>query len=147
MWACLLYAHLGRSASFSNDSRQAGWDLLRCHRVWFKANSIVDRVAESLFASQVAFRRLYRNVSQQKLNLVQRAVMAPDIAKVDPDRHLDPGLPAWNFRDEVLRWLLHGQQSLRSDPKDLLISFPGTSFHCLVSWTFGVGSAAPLTVS
>jgi hypothetical protein len=53
--------------------------------------------------------------------------MAPDIAKVDPDRHLDPGLPAWNFRDEVLRWLLHGQQSLRSDPKDLLISFHSTN--------------------
>jgi hypothetical protein len=53
------------------ESRQAGWDLLRSHRVWFQANSIVDRVAESLFAAQVAFRRLYRNVSQQKLNLLQ----------------------------------------------------------------------------
>jgi len=29
--------------------------------------------------------------------------MAPDIAKVDADRHLNLGLPAWNFSDEVLR--------------------------------------------
>ena len=34
--------------------------------------------------------------------------MAPDIAKVDADRHLNLGLPAWNFSDEVLPWLLHG---------------------------------------
>jgi hypothetical protein len=40
--------------------------------------------------------------------------MAPDIAKVDADRHLDLGVPAWNFSNEVLRWLLHGKQSLRS---------------------------------
>ncbi len=40
--------------------------------------------------------------------VVERAVMAPDIAKIDPDRPLDLGLPAWNFSDEVLRWLLHG---------------------------------------
>jgi hypothetical protein len=46
--------------------------------------------------------------------------MAPNIPKVDPDRHLQLGLPACNFRNEVLRWLLHGQQSLRSDPKELL---------------------------
>ena len=52
--------------------------------------------------------------------------MAPDIAKVDPDRHLHLGVPAWNFSDEVLRRLLHGKQSLRSDPKDLLIPFIGT---------------------
>jgi hypothetical protein len=31
----------------------------------------MDGVAESLLAAQVAFRRLYRNVSQQKLNLLQ----------------------------------------------------------------------------
>jgi hypothetical protein len=41
--------------------------------------------------------------------------VTPDIAKVDPDRHLNLALPAWNFRDEVLRWLLHGQQSLRPE--------------------------------
>jgi hypothetical protein len=40
--------------------------------------------------------------------LVERAVMAPDISKVDTDRHLDPSRSAWNFRDEVLRWLFHG---------------------------------------
>jgi hypothetical protein len=45
--------------------------------------------------------------------LVECAVVTPDIAKVNPDRHLNPGLPAWDFRDEVLRWLLHGQESLR----------------------------------
>jgi hypothetical protein len=34
-------------------------------------NPIIDSVAESLLAAQVAFSRLYRNVSQQKLNLFQ----------------------------------------------------------------------------
>ena len=40
---------------------------------------------------------------------VERAVMAPDIPKIDPDRHPNLGDAAWNFRDEVLRWLFHGQ--------------------------------------
>jgi len=40
---------------------------------------------------------------------VERAVMAPDIPKVDPDRHSDPGASAWYFRDEVLRGIFHGQ--------------------------------------
>ena len=35
--------------------------------------------------------------------LVERAVVTPDIAKVDPDSHLHLALPAWDFRDEVLR--------------------------------------------
>jgi hypothetical protein len=48
--------------------------------------------------------------------------MAPDVAKIDADRNLDLGLPAWDFSDELLRWLLHGEQSL-SDPEDLLIPF------------------------
>ncbi len=39
---------------------------------------------------------------------VERAVMAPDIPKVDPDRHLDLRAAAWNFRDEVMRCLFHG---------------------------------------
>jgi hypothetical protein len=34
--------------------------------------------------------------------------MAPDISEVDTDRHLHPSRSAWNFRDEVLRWLFHG---------------------------------------
>ena len=34
--------------------------------------------------------------------LVERAVMAPDISKVDTDRHLDSGPSAWDFRNEVL---------------------------------------------
>src|SRR5579862_1299053 len=36
---------------------------------------------------------------------VERAVMAPDIPKIDSDRHLNLGDAAWNFRDEVLPWL------------------------------------------
>ena len=34
--------------------------------------------------------------------------MAPDIAKIDADRDLNLGLPAWNFSNGVMRWLLHG---------------------------------------
>jgi len=34
---------------------------------------IIDRIAESLFTSQVTFRRQHRNVPQQKLNLLQFA--------------------------------------------------------------------------
>jgi hypothetical protein len=37
--------------------------------------------------------------------------MAPSIAKVDTNCQFGPGMPAWNFRDEVLRWLFHGIQS------------------------------------
>jgi hypothetical protein len=40
--------------------------------------------------------------------------MTPDITKVDTDRHISLGPPAWNFRDEVVRCLLHGKQSLPS---------------------------------
>jgi len=40
--------------------------------------------------------------------------MAPDISKINTDRHPDPGTPAWNFRDKVIRRLLHGKQSLPS---------------------------------
>jgi hypothetical protein len=38
----------------------------------------------------------------------------PDIAKVNTDRHLNVGLSAWDFCDEVMRRLFHGKQSLRS---------------------------------
>jgi hypothetical protein len=34
---------------------------------------------------------------------LESAVMAPDIAKVDADRDLNPGLPAWDFSNSVLR--------------------------------------------
>jgi len=34
--------------------------------------------------------------------------MTPDISKVDTDRHLNLGLPAWDFRDDVLRRVFHG---------------------------------------
>jgi len=47
--------------------------------------------------------------------------MALDIAKVDTNRQLDPGLPAWNFRDGVLHWLLHGNSLLLR--RTLLIPF------------------------
>jgi hypothetical protein len=40
---------------------------------------------------------------------VERAVMAPDIPKIDPDRHPDPRASEWYFRDEVLRRIFHGQ--------------------------------------
>ena len=52
-------------------SRPAVRDLRRSLRVRFQTDPIIDRVVESLLAAQVAFRRLYRNVSQQKLNLLQ----------------------------------------------------------------------------
>jgi hypothetical protein len=39
---------------------------------------------------------------------VERAVVAPDVPKIDPDPHPNLGDAAWNFRDEVFRWLLHG---------------------------------------
>jgi len=49
--------------------------------------------------------------------------MAPDIPKIDPDRHPNLGDAAWNFGDEVLRWFFHGHSL--SDSKDLLIPFFG----------------------
>ena len=49
--------------------------------------------------------------------------MAPDIPKIDPDRHPNLGNAAWNFGDEVLRWFFHGHSL--SDSKDLLIPFIG----------------------
>jgi hypothetical protein len=33
---------------------------------------------------------------------VERAVMAPDILKIDPDRHPNLGNAAWNFRDDEM---------------------------------------------
>jgi hypothetical protein len=49
--------------------------------------------------------------------------MAPDIPKIDPDRHPNLGDAAWNFRDEVFQWLFHGNSL--SDPRELLIPFFG----------------------
>jgi hypothetical protein len=40
---------------------------------------------------------------------VERAVMAPDIPKIDPDRHPNLGDTAWNFRDEGMHRLFHGK--------------------------------------
>jgi hypothetical protein len=44
----------------------------------------------------------------------ERSLMARDIAKINADRHLNPGLSAWNFRDGVIRWHFHGDRF--SDP-------------------------------
>ncbi len=60
---------------------------------------------------------------------VERAVMAPDVPKIDPDRHPSLGDAAWNFRDEVFRWLFHGDSL--SDPRDRLIPFFGNFSHSL----------------
>ncbi len=49
------------------------WNSLWSWRVRFQANTIIDRIAESLFATQVALRRLHRNVPQKELNLLQFA--------------------------------------------------------------------------
>ena len=49
--------------------------------------------------------------------------MAPDIPKIDPDRRPNLGDAAWNFRDELFRWLFHGDSL--SDPRDRLIPFFG----------------------
>jgi hypothetical protein len=38
--------------------------------------------------------------------------MAPNVAKVDADRQLYLGTLAGYFRDEVVRWLLHGNSLL-----------------------------------
>ena len=51
------------------------------------------------------------------------SVMAPDISKVDTDRHLDPGPSPRSFRGEVLRFFMGNSLS---DPKHLLIPFIGT---------------------
>jgi hypothetical protein len=39
--------------------------------------------------------------------LVERAVMAPNISKIDPDRYPNLGASPWYFRDEVLRMPFH----------------------------------------
>src|ERR1700692_3154230 len=38
---------------------------------------------------------------------VERAVMAPDISKVNADHHLNLRLSAGHFCDKVMRWLFH----------------------------------------
>ncbi len=53
--------------------------------------------------------------------LPPRNGMVPNTAHTD--RHPDPGAAAWNFSDEVPRWLFHGHSL--SDPKDLLIPVIG----------------------
>ena len=69
--------------------------------------------------------------------------MAPDIPKINADRQFDPGLPAWNFRDEVMRRLFHGN-SLPL-PEDLLIPFPVTDPHIAIWITSGLPTTGKLT--
>ena len=54
--------------------------------------------------------------------------MAPNISKVDTDRHLNPGLSAADFCDKVMRRLFMGNSL--SDLKDLLIPFVVTYLMC-----------------
>jgi hypothetical protein len=53
--------------------------------------------------------------------LVESAVMAPYVAKVDADRQFDLATLPGYFRDEVLRWLSWEQSAPPSE--DLLIPF------------------------
>jgi hypothetical protein len=71
--------------------------------------------------------------------LVEGAVMPPDVAKVDADRHLNLGLSAWDFSDEVLRWLLHGNSLLllrRTCSSHLLISVWETPYGFVVAISY-----------
>jgi hypothetical protein len=45
----------------------------------------------------------------------ERSLMARDIAKINADRHLKPGLSAWNLRDGVIRLAFSWGQILRSE--------------------------------
>ncbi len=54
--------------------REAVLDLRRSRRVRFQLNSIIHRVAETLFAAQVPLRRLHRDMPQKELNLLQFTV-------------------------------------------------------------------------
>ena len=56
---------------FSN--RPAEPNLLSSRLVWLQSDPVIYRIAKSLLASQVAFGCLDRDVSQQKLNLLQFA--------------------------------------------------------------------------
>jgi hypothetical protein len=47
--------------------RQAVRDPRRSRRVRFQPNSIVDCITESLLAPQVAFRRLHRDLADQRI--------------------------------------------------------------------------------
>ena len=58
--------------------------------------------------------------------------MAPDIPKIDPDRHPNLSDPAWNFGDEVLSWFFHGHSL--SDSKDLLIPFTEMVRRLISTW-------------
>ncbi|HTF66068.1 MAG TPA: hypothetical protein VK638_25615 [Edaphobacter sp.] len=58
---------------------------------------------------------------------VELAVMAPDVTKIDPDRHLELGVPAWNFRDEALRWPPEPSIA-EKNPLPLLLKIYSTEF-------------------
>jgi hypothetical protein len=40
--------------------------------------------------------------------VVELAVVAPNISEVNADRHDNQGMSAWDFRNEVLRRVFHG---------------------------------------
>jgi hypothetical protein len=49
--------------------------------------------------------------------------MAPDVPKIDADRHLNLGSPDRYFCNELMRWFFHGN----SLSEDLLIPFISTN--------------------
>ena len=53
--------------------RQRREDLRSSSRVKFQPNPIIDCIVETLFAAQVLLRRLYRDMSQRGLNLLEFA--------------------------------------------------------------------------
>ena len=64
---------------------------------------------------------------------VEDAVVAPDTAKIDPDRHLHPGVPAWNFRDEMLLASSWGTVSpIRKDMAHPIYRYRSTSMSTSV---------------
>jgi hypothetical protein len=47
----------------------------------------------------------FENASTNDLSrVVERAVVAPDISQIDPDRHPDLGLSAWDFIRRTAEW-------------------------------------------
>jgi hypothetical protein len=80
----------GQFAICPQDKKSAGW---------WSAKSPTGRVS-----IHTKFSRTEAASTNDRSFLVERAVVTPDIAQVDPNRHLEPGLPAWDFRYEVRRW-------------------------------------------
>jgi hypothetical protein len=58
-------------ALITPEMSASGVGSSKIHPAWLQTNSIIDSIAKSLFAAQVAFCRLDRNVAEQELNLLQ----------------------------------------------------------------------------